>query len=397
MSEAKITDEQLQKWASILLDHSLGGITADDVVMIKGEHVAWPLINALQEGVIKAGGRPDVWLVPPDNDRGRVWGGAMARLGKEEQIKRVPEWLMGRYKAMTKFVEVLGAENPSLYSGLPTDTAGAIAAADQPYMAVRLSKQWALTLYPTQGFADMEEMELDRYANAVVDASLADPAPLVEMGAALGAAMEQASEIKVVSRCPDREKELELTISIGGRLIQQSHGRHNWPDGEVFTSPDANSVQGEIFVDLPILYGGTRIQGIYLRFEGGVIKEYSALKGGEQLKTIIETDDGSHRLGEVALGTNPGLKEVLCHPLFVEKVGGTLHIAIGASYPQCYVEDPESEEGQAELARLTEAGVLNKSAQHVDIVTDFRAGGAGVRVELDGKALAIENEIWVVK
>jgi aminopeptidase len=394
---AKITDEQLQKWASILLDHSLGGITKDDVVMIKGEHVAWPLINALQEGVIKAGGLPDVWLVPPDNDRGRVWGGAMARLGTPEQIARVPEWWMGRYERMTKFIEVLGAEDPSLYAGLPKDNAGAIAAADMPFMVVRLAKQWALTLYPTQGFADMEEMDLDRYTSAVVDASLADPAPLVDLEAAIGEAMGNASEIKIVTYCAEMDKELTLTISIAGRRVQQSYGKHNWPDGEVFTSPDANSVQGEIFVDLPILYGGTRIQGIYLKFDSGVITEYNAQKGGEQLKTIVETDEGSHRLGEVALGMNPGLKEVLCHPLFVEKVGGTLHIAIGASYPQCYVEDPESDAGKSQLGRFFDAGVLNKSAQHVDIVTDFREGGAGRRVELDGKALQVRDGVWVVE
>jgi len=392
---AKISDEQLQQWAQILLDHSLGGITSDDVVMIKGEHVAWPLINALQEGVIRAGGLPDVWLVPPDNDRGRVWGGAMARLGTVAQIDRVPPWWMGRYDNMTKYIEVLGAESPSLYAGLPKETAGAIAAADHPFMTARLAKRWALTLYPTQGFADMEEMSLEDYTRVIVDASLADPEPLVEMEAAIGEAMEKTSEIKVVTRCPDRDRDLELTINIGGCLIQQSYGIHNWPDGEVFTSPDANSVQGEIFVDLPILYGGTRIQGIYLRFEGGVIQEYSAQKGGDQLRNIIETDSGSHRLGEVALGMNPGLKEVLCHPLFVEKVGGTLHIAIGASYPQCYVEDPESDEGKAKLDELLDRGVLNKSAQHVDIVTDFREGGAGVRVELDGKALRVENGVWV--
>ena len=353
------------------------------------------MINALQEGVIRAGGLPDVWLVPPDNDRGRVWGGAMARLGTVEQIDRVPPWWTGRYENMTKYIEVLGAETPSLYAGLPKETAQAIAAADYSFMTARLAKRWALTLYPTQGFADMEEMSLEEYTRVIVDASLADPEPLVEMEAAIGEAMENASEIKAVTYCPDQDRELELTISLKDRLIQQSYGIHNWPDGEVFTSPDARSVQGEIFVDLPILYGGARIQGIYLRFEEGVIKEYSAQKGGEQLKSIIETDSGSHRLGEVALGMNPGLKSVLCHPLFVEKVGGTMHIAIGASYPQCYVEDPESEEGQARLEELFQEGQLNRSAQHVDIVTDFREGGVGRRVELDGKALSVKDGVWV--
>jgi len=155
-------------------------------------------------------------------------------------------------------------------------------------------------------------------------------------------------------------------------------------------------VQGEIFVDLPVSFIGKTIQGIYLKFEKGKIVEYSAQKSEDALKKIIETDEGSHRLGEVALGMNNGIEEVLKHPLFVEKVGGTLHIAIGASYPECYVADPSSEEGKKGTDEFFKQGKLNRSAQHVDIVTDFREGGAGIAVYLDDVQLEIENNIWVV-
>ena len=143
-------------------------------------------------------------------------------------------------------------------------------------------------------------------------------------------------------------------------------------------------------------YGGNDICGIYLRFEGGKIVEYKADEGQEHLAAIIETDDGSHRLGEVALGMNPGLDRVLKHPLFVEKVGGTLHIAIGASYEDCYVDDPASDDGKAKIDELAERGILNRSAQHVDIVTDFRPGGCGRSVHVDGVELAPRNGVWEV-
>jgi aminopeptidase len=174
-----------------------------------------------------------------------------------------------------------------------------------------------------------------------------------------------------------------------------SYGLRNFPDGEVFTSPDASSVAGEIFVDLPVTYGGNDIRGIYLRFEEGRIAEYRADEGHEQLAAIIETDEGSHRLGEVAFGMNPGLDRVLKHPLFVEKVGGTLHIAIGASYEDCFVRDPSSEEGRRRIEALEAEGVLNRSAQHVDIVTDFRPGGCGVSVHIDGVELQPRDGLWV--
>jgi leucyl aminopeptidase (aminopeptidase T) len=93
---------------------------------------------------------------------------------------------------------------------------------------------------------------------------------------------------------------------------------------------------------------------------------------------------------------NPGLDRVLKHPLFVEKVGGTLHIAIGASYDDSYVEDPRSEAGAARIKELERSGALNRSAQHIDIVTDFRPGGCGRRVRVGGVELRPANGVWVV-
>ncbi len=155
-AKADITTEQLQAWAKILVDHSLGGVGPDDVVMIKGEPITWPLLSALQDRVIQGGARPDMWLVPPDNDRGKVWGGAMARHGSKEQIQRVPPWLLPRYEHMTKFIEVLGAEDPSLYAGLPRELDQAIMGVDEPYKTVRYQQRWAVTLLPTQGRAALD-------------------------------------------------------------------------------------------------------------------------------------------------------------------------------------------------------------------------------------------------
>jgi aminopeptidase len=184
-------------------------------------------------------------------------------------------------------------------------------------------------------------------------------------------------------------------MDIADRRVIKCTGKRNFPDGEVFTSPNTSTVEGEIFVDLPVYNSGTTVQGMYLKFEGGRIVDYNAAVGHETLKKIIETDDGSHRLGEVALGMNAGITTVLKHPLFVEKVGGTLHIAIGASYPECYVENEVSEEGKAALDRMFEEGKMNRSAQHVDIVTDFRPGGAGIGVWLDDTKLVVLDGIWV--
>jgi len=391
-----IDKNDLEIWAGFLLDHSIGGVTADDRVMIKGEAVCWPLMAVLERKVIEAGGVPDVYLVPPNNERGRVWSAEMARTAGEKQLAAVPAWHEQRYQSMTKYVEVLGAEDPGQFMGLNADQSQALASADRPFANIRLSKPWVITLYPTAASAELEDMDFDTYRDFIVGASTTDPRPLLEAEKRLAPIIDDGKKIRIVTEHPSEKRELALEIDIADGHAVMSYGLHNFPDGEIFTSPNANSPEGEIFVDLPVNYGGNDICGIYLRFEGGKIVEYTADEGHEHLAAIIETDEGSHRLGEVALGMNPGLDRVLKHPLFVEKVGGTLHIAIGASYEDCYVDDAASEEGKAKLEELEKSGVLNRSAQHVDIVTDFRTGGCGRSVHVDGVELAPRNGVWEV-
>ena len=392
----EIDRKSLEIWAGHLINHSIGGIEKDDVVMIKGERIAWPLMSICQDMVFAAGAVADINLVAPDNDRGKVWGASIARHGSVEQINRVPDWHRQRYENMTKYIEVMGAEAPGLFTGLPEETGLALVKADEPYKNIRLLKNWVITLFPTRGFADLEGMSLDDYAEVVVSASTFDPRLLEAVEDPISELMDQSSEVRIGTVHPETGRDLELRMDIESRNIRKCTGEHNLPDGEVFTSPDARSVEGEVFVDLPVFYEGVTIQGIYLKFAGGVITDYSALTGMPSLEKIIETDEGSRRLGEVAFGTNAGIKRVLKHPLFVEKVGGTMHIAIGQSYPECFVEDPASPAGREEADRLFKKGIINRSARHVDIVIDFRPGGAGRRVFLDDRELKVRNGNWEI-
>lgn len=395
MQEPTIETKDLETWADFLLQHSLGGITEADRVMIKGERICWPLMEVLEEKIIQAGGIPDVLLVPPNNDRGRVWSSAMGRHGSPAQLEAGPDWVEARYASMTKYIEILGAEDPGSYAGMEASQVAALALADRPYSTLRLAKPWVLTLYPSPGFAAMEGLSLEDYVSFIIAASTEDPAPLKEAEDRIAPFIDKASQVIIDTEHPEDKRPLSLRLDLKQSRAVLSYGLRNFPDGEVFTSPDANSAEGEIFIDLPVHYGGADIQGIYLKLEGGRIVDYKAAEGHEQLTAIIETDDGSHRLGEVAFGMNPGFDRVLKHPLFVEKVGGTLHIAIGMSYENCFVEDPASEAGKKALEKLTEQGVYNKSAQHVDIVADFRPGGCGRKVMLDGQELVVRDNLWV--
>jgi len=396
MREVSISSQDLETWAGYLLDHSLGGVTLADRVMIKGERICWPLMSVLERRVIEAGATPDVFLIPPNNDRGRVWSATMGRFGTDDQMKEVPDWHRDRYHSMTKYVEILGGEDPVQYMGLDPAAVKALAVADKPFADLRLARPWVISLFPTPAFAELEGMDLDEYVGFIVQASTTDPRSLLEAERALEPVFENGQTLSIVTEHPHDKRKLVLNLDISEGHAVLSYGLRNFPDGEIFTSPDARKTEGEIFVDLPVTYGGNDIRGIYLKFVDGQIVEYLADEGYEHLSAIIETDDGSKRLGEVALGMNPGLDRVLKHPLFVEKVGGTLHIAIGASYEDCYVSDPSSDEGQAMVAEYENLGALNRSSQHVDIVTDFRPGGCGRRVTVDDVELVPKDGVWVM-
>lgn len=396
INDVEISEKDLHVWADYILNHSLEGIAPQDVVMIKGECIVWPLMSILQDKIFAAGAIADINLVAPDNNRGQVWGASMARYGKAGQIHRTPEWHRVRYENMSKYIEILGAENPALFANLPDETASEIAKVDYPFKQIRMSKPWVLTLYPTAGFAEMEGLPLDKYTEIIVKASTTDPKMLEEVEKPIAHLLEISNRVRIETQHPKTGKLLVLELDITDRKPVLCTGKRNFPDGEVFTSPNANSVNGEIFVDLPVFYNGVTIEGIYLEMKEGKIINYNAEKEFDTLKKIIETDEGSHRLGEVALGMNSGLQTALKHPLFVEKVGGTLHIAIGESYPEPFAADTSSDEGKAKLQQFIDKGLYNKSSQHVDIVTDFRPGGAGRAVYLDNTKLQIKNNIWVV-
>ncbi|MEJ2049707.1 MAG: aminopeptidase [Calditrichota bacterium] len=198
----KIARKDLETWADYLLDYSLGGITQDDIVMIKGEHICWPLMSVLQDKIFTAGGIADMNIVAPDNDRGKVWGASITKFGTPEQIWKVPEWHEQRYKNMTKYIEVLGAESPDLFDNLPEETAMAVMRADEPFKNIRLLKPWVLTLYPTEGFANLEGMSLEDYTRVIVNASTVDPRLLEKVEEPIYQLLSKSKVVRIQTEHP---------------------------------------------------------------------------------------------------------------------------------------------------------------------------------------------------
>src|SRR5207253_1505510 len=147
----------------------------------------------------------------------------------------------------------------------------------------------------------------------------------------------------------------DLTMSIEGRKFINSDGKRNFPSGEVFTSPVHETVRGHITFTYPASYGGRTVQGVKLTFEDGKVAHFSAEQGEDYLAAMLAVDEGASRLGEFAIGTNPGVTRITRNVLFDEKIAGTIHCALGNAYPN--------------------AGGTNKSAVHWDMVTDMRTQG----------------------
>jgi aminopeptidase len=144
------------------------------------------------------------------------------------------------------------------------------------------------------------------------------------------------------------------------------------PDGEFFTGPIEDSVEGEVSFHLPAVIAGREVTGVRFRFESGKVVDASAERGEEYLISLLDTDEGSRRLGELGIGTNYGIDRGTRDVLLDEKIGGTVHMAVGASYP--------------------ESGGTNESAVHTDLVCDLRRGG---RLEVDGELFQEDGKFKV--
>ena len=232
--------------------------------------------------------------------------------------------------------------------------------------------RWCVTLYPTQAAAQDAGMSLEEYEGFVYRAGLLDEDDPVAAWKAFGGRIGRLAEwlgtkdeLRVVAEGTD------LTLAVGGRTWIPSRGRENFPDGEVFTGPVETSVDGEIAFTYPAAFHGRIVEGVRLRFAGGEVVEAEAAQGQRFLDQMLALDEGARRVGEFAFGLNEAVDRFTLNTLFDEKIGGTVHLALGKSYP--------------------ETGGVNESALHWDLVCDLREGSEvyadGELVYRDGRFL----------
>ncbi len=263
------------------------------------------------------------------------------------------------------YLRLGGGRNTSAMADLPGETRQAYSRAREGLREARMATDWVSTVHPTRSLAQQAGMAYEEYREFAYSAILRDWESLAEEMAEMKELLDEGSEVRL-------EKEgTDLTMSIEGRTAVNSaasvvYDSHNLPSGEVFTAP--YDTEGEVSFDVPMTINGKRLQDVSLVFEDGEVVDHSAGANEDELTTILNTDEGARYLGELGIGMNRGIDRFTDNVLFDEKMGDTVHLAVGRAYDACL---PEDEEG-------------NKSAVHVDMITDVSEDSV---LEVDGRVV----------
>lgn len=361
-------DPRIDRLADVLVNYSVQ-VKKDQLVRISSPPTALPLVMALYQRVIQAGGHPMIRVSPEEASE------VMAKLGSDDQLRFCNPVTMFEYEKIDCSIGIWAEENTRALSNCDPKKLAAMQAARKPLNDIFFSRaaagklHWTGTQYPTQACAQEAEMSLAEYADFVFAAGLLNlPDPVAawkkisQSQQRLVDYLNGKSHYRVVAA-----NGTDITMSIANHVWINCDGHENFPDGEVFSGPVIDSVNGQINFSFPAVYQGREVQEVELTFKDGKVVDARAEKGEDFLISMLDSDAGARFLGECAIGTNYAIERYTRNTLFDEKIGGTVHFALGAGYP--------------------ETGNANQSGLHWDMVVDLRPGGF---VEVDGKRI-IEN------
>ncbi|NLF40246.1 aminopeptidase [bacterium] len=356
--------EWIDRWARLLVRYSIR-VERGSVIKVRGGVDAEPLIRAVFAELLRAGAHPRVTVSLP----------GMTKLfydcASPAQLSYLSPLDLHEAAHLDGIISIRSERNTRELSSVDPAKQVATSRAAKPLSDIILKNDnWVGTLYPTDGYAQDADMSLGEFETFVARAMFLDKADPVaawkRQGAgqrSLAARLQRAKTVRISS--PDTD----LTLSVAGRTAVSSDGHHNMPCGEVFTAPVEDSAEGHITYTYPVTAYGREISGIRLEFSRGVVVKASAGKNEPFLRKMLATDEGARRIGELGIGANYGISRFTGNILFDEKIGGTVHLAVGNAYAKC--------------------GGKNKSALHWDMIKDVRKGGTvyfdGAVVQKDGR------------
>ncbi|MGV8981123.1 aminopeptidase [Clostridium sp.] len=362
-----MADQRLNKLAKLLVNYSTQ-VKPGDSVFISCDEVATPWMVEVVKEAVKAGALVETSLSSQEVSEIKLKYSSKEQLLSENILFKT---MLGNADV---WLSAWGNRNTKTNSRIDADKLKISAKGAASWRKIYSEKmgdgslRWCGTQYPTYADAQEASMSFSDYEEFVYGAGLLNFEDPASEWKRISAEQERwvryldtKSSLQFISEGTD------IKVNIEGRKWINCDGKVNFPDGEIFTSPVEDGVDGVITFSFPGIYMGKEIQGIVLNVKSGKVIKATATKGEDLLKALLETDEGACRFGEVAIGTNYGIKDFTRNMLFDEKIGGTVHMAIGDSMP--------------------EAGGLNRSTLHWDMLCDMRNGG---KIYADGE-LFYEN------
>lgn len=345
-------------FAALIADYCLEVKPGHEIV-VRSTTLATPLLLALQKAIMER----DAWCILRPELEGEQLGFYEAALGRHLDL--YPKLA---YEDSRRLDATLGIQAPFETGSLEAvdpEKLHRLAYAREPMRDEMRKRRWTTTLWPTPALAKRAGTTLEDFSAFVERALFLDRPDPVAAWAELRAFQNEL--INVVGKSNDLRIEApgtDLTMSVRGREWVNSDGRRNMPSGEIFTGPVEDSVNGQIHFTIPSSPPGVEVSGVRLVFKDGKVVDATAEVGQDYLRKAIATDAGSCRVGEIGIGTNSGIDRPTGTILFDEKIGGTVHLALGRSYP--------------------ETGGKVNSAIHWDLICDLRGAG---RLSADGEVL----------
>jgi len=348
-------DTRLRTYADILLRHSLS-LKKNDLFVITGSYLAAPLIKEVYQQAVKIGAHPFTHLGIDGLTE------AYYKYATPTQLNYVSPIDKFEIEHIDARLVILSPENTRNMTNIDPKKQAIRSAAYQQIQRIFLERaakkklRWCITQYPTQASAQDAEMSLTEYEDFIFDAAHVHAKNPIKHWESVHKEQEKIRKLlSTKKKLRVLAKDTDLQVSVAGRTWINCAGKENFPDGEVFTGPIENSAEGYISYSFPGSHGGIEVNDIQLFFQKGIVVKATASKGEKFLRSMLAMDPGAKKLGEFAFGTNYGVKMYTKNTLFDEKIGGTIHLAVGAGYP--------------------ETRSRNKSGLHWDMVCDLRKHG----------------------
>ncbi len=362
-------DPRIGRLAELMVNYS-NAVKPGDQVSLTGPVAAQPLLAEIFTRCLENGAYPTYDLESP------AFQEALLKKGNHKHLEFLPAWRVQQAETIDCLFKVQGETNTRGLSGVDPAQQQLRLKGLKPLRDVfhrRMddgSLRWCLALFPTEAHAQDAEMSLSDFEDFVYTACKVDVADPVAAWKKVKRQQNKMVEFltgtrKVRITAPGTD----ITLSVKDRSWINCCGTENIPDGEVFTGPVEDSANGTIQYSFPACLNGREVEGVCLTFKDGKVVKAHATKNEEYLLKMLDIDKGARFLGEFSFATNRSIQRFTRNILFDEKIGGTVHLALGASY--------------------AESGGTNKSVLHWDMICDLRKGG---RAYVDGKLFLKDGE-----